>query len=94
MIKLKRNLQYKGHQYFQAVRSHVILQTLEWLKALSKNDNPHYQTITINPQNIDETVNIHFVKQNQTDATSSCTESVDKNYSVLSLTIMMKMLFN
>ena len=50
---------------------------LEWLKSY----NPHYQTITIDPQNIDEAINIHFVEQSQTkssDASASNTESVAK----------------
>ncbi|KAL9965076.1 hypothetical protein ACROYT_G028808 [Oculina patagonica] len=49
MIKLKRKLQFRGHVYFQAVRPQVILHALSWLQ----RNNPLYQNVTINLENID-----------------------------------------
>ena len=48
MLKLKRKLEFRGHVYFQAVRPQFILSALNWLKL----NNPLYNSITINIENI------------------------------------------
>ena len=48
MLKLKRKLEFRGHVYFQAVRSQFILDALNWLKM----NNPLYSNIKIDINNI------------------------------------------
>ena len=36
VLKLKQDLNYKGHVYFEAVRPHIIYQALAYLKAYNK----------------------------------------------------------
>ena len=43
VVKLKRNLKYKGHIYFQPVRPHIVYQALTYLKSYNK----FYQDISI-----------------------------------------------
>ena len=43
MVKLKRKLQYKGHQYFQAVRPSYVVAGLQWLQS----NNPLYHQVTM-----------------------------------------------
>ena len=47
--KLKRQLQFRGHVYFQAVRPEFIQQVLNWLKVY----NPLYEDIQVDISNID-----------------------------------------
>ena len=49
LLKLKRKLQYQGHQYYDAVRPDVVEHALEYLK----DNNIHYDCIDIYMQNID-----------------------------------------
>ena len=48
IVKLKRKLEYKGHAVFEAVRSDVVIQFLEFLRS----HNDLYSDIEINPANI------------------------------------------
>ena len=48
MLKLKRKLEFRGHVYFQAVRSQFIFDALNWLKL----NNLLYNNITIDIKNI------------------------------------------
>ena len=43
LLKLKRKLQFRGHVYFQAVRSQFVINALNWLIA----NNPLYRNIEI-----------------------------------------------
>lgn len=47
--KLKRQLQFRGHVYFQAVRPEFIQQVLNWLKVY----NPLYKDIQVDVSIID-----------------------------------------
>ena len=49
MLKLKRQLQFRGHIYFQAVRPEFIQQVLNWLKVY----NPLYKDIQVDISIID-----------------------------------------
>ena len=49
MLKLKRQLQFRGHVYFQAVRPEFIQQVLNWLKVY----NPLYKDIQVDISIID-----------------------------------------
>ncbi len=42
-IKLKRRLCYKGHYMYEAIRPHVLLEWIRWLK----ENNPHYLDVQI-----------------------------------------------
>ena len=35
-VKLKRDLKYRGHVYFEPVRSHIVYQALTYLKSYNK----------------------------------------------------------
>ena len=48
IVKLKRKLEYKGHAVFEAVRSDVVIQFLDFLRS----HNDLYSDIDINPANI------------------------------------------
>ena len=48
MLKLKRKLQFRGHVYFQAARTELIQQVLNWLKV----HNPLYKDILVDINNI------------------------------------------
>ena len=48
IIKLKRELEYKGHAVFEAVRPDVVIKFLELLRS----HNDLYLDIEINPANI------------------------------------------
>ena len=58
MLKLKRKLEFRGHVYFQAVRPQVVLNALNWLKI----NNPLYNNIGIDIDNIDR--NLSTLQQN------------------------------
>ena len=49
MLKFKRQLQCRGHVYFQAVRPEVIQQVLNWLKVY----NPLHKDIQVDISIID-----------------------------------------
>ena len=49
MLKLNRKLQFRGHIYFQAARTELIQQVLNWLKV----HNPSYKDILVDINNID-----------------------------------------
>ena len=49
MLQLKRKLQFRGQVYFQAVRTELIQQDLNWLKI----HNPLYKNILVDINNID-----------------------------------------
>ena len=49
LLKLKRKLQFRGHDYFQPVRPEFIMTTLNWLTA----NNHLYKDIQIDCGNID-----------------------------------------
>ena len=49
MLKLKCKLQFRGHEYYQAVCPEIVLNALNWLKA----NNELYKTITIDIDRID-----------------------------------------
>ena len=71
MVKLKKKLQYKGHQYFQAVRPSHIVAGLQWLQS----NNPLYDQVTINLDNFEgssEMVNSQFTEN------ESC-ETIENN---------------
>ena len=70
MLKLKRNLQFRGHVYFQAVRPQLILNALSWLQ----KNNPLYQNTITNLPNIDsQLTNYSHVKdQPYTDGSYAC----------------------
>ena len=53
MVKLKRKLQYQGHQYFESVRPQALMESLVYLK----QNNPLYKDININTAQF--TGNIH-----------------------------------
>ena len=49
MLKLKRKLKYHGHQYYEAVRSAIVYDALDYLR----NNNTLYSNIVIVMTNID-----------------------------------------
>ena len=78
MVKLKRKLQYKGHQYFQAVRPSYVVAGLQWLQP----NNPLYHQVTINVDNFEgtsEMVNSQFTEnessETQNNGISNCLSS-------------------
>ena len=76
LLKLKRKLQFKGHVYFQAVRSNLILNALHWLQA----NNPLYENTVIDLNNIDhrlKSIGDHE-NENESDETHlSCSDRVE-----------------
>ena len=78
MVKLKRKLQYKGHQYFQAVRPSYIAAALQWLQM----NNPLYQQVTISADNFEgssEMVNRHFTGNETEIANNSMSNCLSGN---------------
>ncbi|KAL9977715.1 hypothetical protein ACROYT_G015152 [Oculina patagonica] len=73
MIKLKRKLQFRGHVYFQAVRPHLILHALQWLQS----NNPLYQNITVNLENIDPKLSSAFTDEQQTPLNSTDSSEIE-----------------
>ena len=54
MLKLKRNLQFRGHVYFQAVRPELIVNALNWLKQNNSDVTTDINHIDKNLQNLDQ----------------------------------------
>ena len=64
IVKLKRKLEYKGHVVFEAVRSDVVIQFLEFLRS----HNDLYSDTEINPAKIPLEILglLHFKKEENT----------------------------
>ena len=63
-------VQYKGHQYFQAVRPSYIVAGLQWLQS----NNPLYHQVTINLDNFEgtsEMVNSQFTENESCETTEN-----------------------
>ena len=73
MLKLKRKLEFRGHVYFQVVRPQHVENALNWLV----QNNPLYNNVTTDMNNIDE--NLKNLQQDNTSTDSSTCEKMPPN---------------